>query len=102
MNLRAHFCIFIEKKLLGWDLNPRPLAFKAVTKASQLLVQVMHLHGTHTGAAVCYDINEDKVRTVSYQWLPATIGNGGKHRTHDCCSDRCVYQAGQCVIPARE
>ena len=30
MNLRALFSIFIEKRLLRWDSNPRPPAFKAV------------------------------------------------------------------------
>ena len=29
-NLRALFSIFIEKRLLRWDSNPRPPAFKAV------------------------------------------------------------------------
>ena len=31
MNLRALFSIFIEKRLLRWDSNPQPPAFKAVT-----------------------------------------------------------------------
>ena len=36
-NLRALFSIFIEKRLLRWDSNPRPPAFKAVALPTEPL-----------------------------------------------------------------
>ena len=64
-NLRALFSTFIEKRLLRWDSNPHPPAFKAVVPPTEpprqpsWLVQI-----THTSYTV-YTFMQDKVSNLA-------------------------------------
>ena len=51
MNLRALFSIFIEKRLLRWDSNPRPPALKAVALRIESPRQLSWFGSNHTSYA---------------------------------------------------
>ena len=59
-NLRALFSLFIEKRLLRWDSNPRPPAFKAVALPTESPRQHSWLGSNHTSYKAKCLISPDK------------------------------------------